>query len=58
MSYELEVKLPRGNESWSEQFTRLRRAVATEQSTLGRFLVGFEKDLSDDEPQRSFRVSG
>src|SRR5215213_11130589 len=53
MSYELEVKLPRENESWSEQFTKLRRAVATEQSTLGRFLVGFEKDLRDDEPQRS-----
>lgn len=48
MSYEFDVKLPRGDESWSEQFTRLRRAVATEQSTLGRFLSGFEKNLIND----------
>jgi hypothetical protein len=43
------LKLPRGNESWSEQFTKLRRAMATEQSTLGRFLSGVEKALYDDE---------
>src|ERR1041384_2646022 len=29
MSYEFDVRLPRGDESWSEQFTKLRRAVAT-----------------------------
>lgn len=45
MGYELEVKLPRGNDSWAEQFTRLRRAVATEKSTLGHFLSGFEARL-------------
>ena len=49
MSYEFDVKLPRGNESWSEQFTKLRRAVATEQSSLGRFLSGFEKNLHESE---------
>jgi hypothetical protein len=49
MSYEFNVKLPCGNESWSEQFTNLRRAVATEQSTLGRFLGRFENNLHDEE---------
>jgi KDO2-lipid IV(A) lauroyltransferase len=58
MGYELEVRLPRANESWSEQFTKLRRAVATEKSTLGRFLGGFEARLrqqnmaQDEPPQR------
>ncbi|HEY1404180.1 MAG TPA: hypothetical protein VGB05_08650, partial [Pyrinomonadaceae bacterium] len=55
MAYDMEVKLPRENESWAEQFTKLRRAVATEKSTLGRFLGGFEarlhqQNLSQDEP--------
>lgn len=55
MGYDLEAKLPRGNESWAEQFTKLRRAMATEKSTLGRFLGGFEarlhqQNLSQDEP--------
>jgi KDO2-lipid IV(A) lauroyltransferase len=45
MGYELEVKLPRAGESWAEQFTKLRRALATEKSTLGRFLVSFEARL-------------
>jgi KDO2-lipid IV(A) lauroyltransferase len=49
MSYDLEGKLPNGNESWAEQFTKLRRAIATEQSTLGRFLSNFEKGLYEDE---------
>src|SRR5215213_1581554 len=49
MGYEFDVKLPRGNESWAEQFTRLRRAIATEQSTLGRFLGNLEKSLHEDE---------
>jgi len=49
MSYEFNAKLPCGNESWSEQFTNLRRAVATEQSTLGRFLSRFENNLHDEE---------
>lgn len=49
MSYDLEGKLPSGKESWAEQFTKLRRAMATEQSTLGRFLSGFEKRLHEDE---------
>ena len=49
MCFDLDVKLPRGDGSWSEQFTKLRRAVATEQSTLGRFLSDFEKRLHQDE---------
>lgn len=49
MSFDLDVKLPREDESWSEQFTKLRRAVATEQSSLGRFLHSFEKNLHQDE---------
>ena len=54
MGSEFEVKLPRGTESWGERFTTLRRALATEQSTLGRFLGGFEarlhqQNLSQDE---------
>ncbi len=55
MGYDLEVKLPRGDETWAERFTILRRAMATEQSSLGRFLGGFEarlhqQNLSQDEP--------
>ncbi|HEX8131320.1 MAG TPA: hypothetical protein VF527_19630 [Pyrinomonadaceae bacterium] len=54
MGNDLQVKLPSGDESWAEQFTQLRRAVATEKSTLGRFLSGFEarlhqQNLSEDE---------
>jgi lauroyl/myristoyl acyltransferase len=45
MSYDLDGKLPRGDESWAEQFTKFRRALATEQSTLGRFLSKFENGL-------------
>ena len=47
--YELDIKLPGANESWSEQFTKLRHALATEQSSLGRFLSDFEKGLDQDE---------
>jgi lauroyl/myristoyl acyltransferase len=55
MGHELEVKLPCGNESWAERFSKIRPAVATEQSTLGRFLAAFEarlhqQNLSHDEP--------
>lgn len=63
MAYDLEAKLPRGHESWAERFTILRRAMATEQSTLGRFLGGFEarlhqQNLSQGEPlQRKTGVS-
>ena len=54
MAYDLEAMLPRGAESWAERFTVMRRAMATEQSTLGRFLGGFEarlhqQNLSQDE---------
>jgi hypothetical protein len=45
MGNELQIKLPRPNESWSKEFTRLRRAVATERSPLGRFLRDFEARL-------------
>src|SRR5215204_596279 len=45
MSCELKIRLPRSNEAWSEQFTRLRREVATERSALGRFLIDFEARL-------------
>lgn len=55
MGHELEVRLPGGDESWAEQFTKMRRAMATDKSTLGRFLGGFEARLhrqheSPDEP--------
>lgn len=49
MSYEYNVKLPRPNESWSEQFTRQRQTLATEQSTLGRFLRDLETGLREDD---------
>ena len=58
MGYELEVRLPRENESWAEQFTKLRRAAATEKSPLGRFLSSFEARLhqqnlaQEESPQR------
>lgn len=45
MGNELQGKLPRPGESWAEQFTKLRRAVATEQSAMGRFLHDFEARL-------------
>jgi KDO2-lipid IV(A) lauroyltransferase len=49
MSCELKIRLPRGTEAWSEQFTRLRREIATERSTLGRFLSDFEARLQQEE---------
>lgn len=58
MAYDLEVRLPRGTESWAARFTTLRRAMATERSALGRFLGGLEERLhqhhlsSEDEPLR------
>lgn len=52
ISPELEVRLPRTNESWNEQFTRLRQALATEQSALGRFLGNLEAGLHEDELQQ------
>ena len=48
MSYEMEVKLPRAGESWSGQFTRLRQALAMEQSPLGRFLRNLEAGLHEE----------
>jgi lauroyl/myristoyl acyltransferase len=51
--YELEARLPRGDESWAEQFTRLRRALATEKSALGRFLAGFEANLHQQNQSRA-----
>jgi KDO2-lipid IV(A) lauroyltransferase len=59
--HELEVRLPCGDESWAGRFTKLRRALATEKSTLGRFLGGFEvrlhqQNLSQDEPLRQRRT--
>jgi lauroyl/myristoyl acyltransferase len=61
MGHELEVRLPCGDETWAGQFTKLRRALATEQSTLGRFLGGFEarlhqQNLSQDEPLQQRRT--
>lgn len=50
MSYD--VKLPRANESWSEQFSRLRQSLATENSTLGRFLNKLEAGFHEDELQQ------
>lgn len=60
--HELEVRLPRDDETWAGRFTKLRRALATEQSTLGRFLGGFEarlhrQNLSQDEPLQQ-RMTG
>lgn len=58
MGHDLEARLPHGTESWAERFTKLRRAMATEGSTLGRFLAGFEAGLQrgnlsqGDMPQR------
>lgn len=52
MGHELDLKLPGANESWSEQFTRLRQSLATEQSALGRFLGKLEAGLHDDELQQ------
>lgn len=49
MAYEYNVRLPRAGESWSEQFTSLRQALATEQSPLGRFLRNLEAGLRDDD---------
>ena len=49
MSCDLKIRLPRGTEAWSEQFTRLRREIATERSTLGRFLSDFEARLQQEE---------
>ncbi len=63
MGYELEVKLPREDETWEERFTRMRRAMATERSPLGRFLGGFEARLhqqnlpQDKSLQRRTRTS-
>lgn len=56
MCCELKIRLPRGNDSWSEQFTRLRREVATEQSTLGRFLNDFETRLQQQNQSSQWKT--